>query len=377
VQTFVSQAHGAGQARRCGSWAWQGVYTLLPLALLGIGAFAVAFVPLLALLQPAPALRPLAAGYVHARAFGVGGFAIAMLLSAFFRGVGDTRTPLYGMVLANLVNLVLNYGLIFGHLGLPAWGVVGAGVATAVADWVYAAALVIAFRRAAVAVAYGTDAAAPDAAAMRRFLRTSAPIGGQWVLDMLAFACFSTLVARMGAAQMAASQAMISLMHVSFMQVIGIAIAASTLVGRYVGCGDLVAARRSHDSALRLGLAWSVSAALVYLAAPEACLRLFTDDRAVLQLGAPLVAVGAAFQICDALGVLCGGALRGAGDTRWPFVVQTILAWCLFLPAAYVGSIVLAGGLTGAWLGGVVYVAVLGGALYARFRCGVWERLRI
>lgn len=121
----------------------------------------------------------------------------------------------------------------------------------------------------------------------------------------------------------------------------------------------------------------SLAAAAVFLSVPELCLRIFTDDADVLALGAPLLAVGAAFQVADAFGVLAGGALRGAGDTRWPFLAQTALAWGLFLPAAYVGGFVLDGGLTGAWLGGVVYVAVLGLALSWRFRSGAWKRVRI
>ena len=84
-----------------------------------------------------------------------------------------------------------------------------------------------------------------------------------------------------------------------------------------------------------------------------------------------------AFLICDAFGVLNGGALRGAGDTRWPFVVQTLLAWGLFLPAAYVGGAVIGAGLTGAWMGGVVYVAVLGYALHWRFQSGAWQTATI
>jgi MATE family multidrug resistance protein len=377
VQTFVSQAHGSGDARACGAWAWQGLYAVVPLAALGIAVFALGFGPLLGVLAPAPGLAPLAVSYVHMRAFGVIGITAAMVLSGFFRGFGDTRTPLYGMVIGNAVNLVLNYGLIFGHFGLPAWGVAGSGTATAVAEWVYAAFLFVVFRRRAVDRQFGTAAVVPDPAVILRFLRTSAPIGGQWVLDMLAFASFSTLVARMGTAQMAASQSLLSLMHLSFMQVVGVSIAVSTLVGRYVGAGDLAAAERSHATALRLGVALSIAAGLVFLSAPELCLRIFTDDPDVLTLGVPLLAVGAAFQVADAVGVLSGGALRGAGDTRWPFIVQTALAWGFFLPVAYVGGIVLDGGLTGAWLGGVAYVAVLGLVLRRRFRSGAWKRVRI
>ena len=377
VQTFVAQAHGAGESRSCGRWAWQGLYAVVPLAGIGMAVFALAFAPLLWLLAPAAGLSEFASAYVHARAFGVVGMITANGLSGFFRGIGNTRVPLYAMVIANLVNLVLNYGLIFGHFGLPAWGVAGSGAATAVAEWVYAALLFAISQRRRYAEPFGTAPVAPDWAAIQRYLRTSLPIGGQWTLDMLAFATFSTLVARMGTAEMAASQSLLSLMHLSFMQVVGISIAVSTLVGRYVGAGDLAAAQRSHDTAVRLGLGLSLAVGLIFLSAPETCLRLFTDDNAVLTLGGPLLAVGAAFQVCDSFGVLSGGALRGAGDTRWPFLVQTALAWGVFLPAAYLGGFVFNGGLTGAWLGGVVYVAVLGLALRWRFRSGAWKAVRI
>ncbi|MEO8605083.1 MAG: MATE family efflux transporter [bacterium] len=377
VQTFVAQEHGAGESRRCGAWAWQGWYAVVPAATLVIACFALGFASLLALLGPDRALQPLSSTYVHARALGVLPLMTAMVIAGFLRGFGDTRTPLYAMVAANLLNLVLNYGLIYGHLGLPAWGVYGSGFATAIAEWLYAAWLVVAFRRARLSQRFDTEPVAPDWAAIRRFLRTSAPIGGQWWLDMLAFAVFSTVVARMGAQEMAASQAMISLMHLSFMQIVGVQIATATLVGRYVGSGNLVAAARSHASALRFGLSLSALSAAVYLSAPDLCLRLFTADSTVLRLGAPLLLVGSAFQFFDALGVIAGGALRGAGDTRWPFLVQTVLAWGLFLPAAWLLGTVLDGGLTGAWLGGVVYVVVLGAALHWRFRGGAWQRVRI
>jgi MATE family multidrug resistance protein len=245
------------------------------------------------------------------------------------------------------------------------------------AEWVYALILIVAFRRRATAVTYHTACQRPNVKAMSRFLRTSAPIGGQWTIDMLAFATFSTLVARMGEAEMAASQALLSLMHLSFMQVVGISIAISTLVGRYVGARDLVAAERSHSTGTWLGVAVSMAVGLLFLGAPNLCLRLFTSDANVLSLGAPLLVIGVAFQVCDAVGVLASGALRGAGDTRWPFLVQTALSWLVYVPIAYLLAFTLDGGLAGAWFGGVVYVAVLGGALLWRFRTGAWKNVRI
>jgi MATE family multidrug resistance protein len=377
VQTFVSQAHGARNPQACGAWAWQGLYAVVPLAALWIVLFALASKSLFYMLGPSAEVQSLSHSYVVARAPGAAGLVAALALASFFRGIGDTRTPLYAMVVANVVNVFFGYGLIFGRLGLPDWGMAGAGAATAIAEWVQFIVLFVAFRRRRVDAEYRTAIVRADFAVVRRFLRTSLPIGGQWVLEMLSFAVFANLVARMGNLEMAASQAMLVLQHMSFMQVMAVAIAATTLVGRYRGMGDLAAAERSHFTALAVGVSIAVSVGILFLLFPEIMLRIFTDDADVVRIGSRLLVIAALFQTCDAVGVVVSGSLRGAGDTRWPFIVQASLAWGVFLPAAYFFGYVLDGGVEGAWLGGLLYLLVLGIALILRFRHGAWQRIKI
>jgi MATE family multidrug resistance protein len=376
VQTFVSQAHGAGRDGECGRWAWQGLYAIVPSAALVLFALAAAAGPLFAWLGATPEIQEHALAYVRMRPLGMTGLAIWMVLAAFFRGLGDTRTPLVATLVAEAANAVLAYGLVFGRLGLPALGIAGAGLATSIAEWVGAAVLVGAFALPR-ARRYGTRPVRPSARDIRRFLRTGAPIGGQWVLDMSAFAIFTTLVARMGNASMAASQAMISLLSISFMQAIGIGLAATTLVGRYKGAEDLESAMRSYRTALRLAVALAVGVAAAFVLFPHGLLRMYTDDAEVLRLGAPLLALGAAFQLFDALQIVIGGALRGAGDTRWPFLAQTVLAWALRLPLVWLFAFALGGGVVGAWYAEFVFILVLAGALWWRLRSGAWKEVRI
>ena len=377
VQTFVAQHHGAGDEARCGGWVWQALLVVAPAAAL-VAAGVFAFAPLwLAALGPSAALQEQALEFLPGRLVGLVGTTVAFAWVSFFRGVGDTRTPMLGAVLANLVNVVLAYGLIFGNLGLPQLGVAGSGLAMAVGEWSFALFLGVAASRRALRARYGTAPARPRAPEVRRVLRTGLPIGGQWVLDMAAFAVFTTLVARMGDASMAASQAFIALLSLSFMQASGLSVAAATLVGRYVGAGDPAAAERSFRRALGLAAGLGVTVATLFLTLPGPLLRLFSHDTAVLELGGPLLALGAGFQLLDALGIVASGALRGAGDTRWPFLAQAGLAWFVFLPAAWGLGIGLGGGLTGAWAGGLVYVAALAAAFVWRFRAGAWRRIRI
>ena len=251
VQTFVSQHYGAGQHRECGGWAWQGLYALVPMSLAIAIALSFGAAALVEWLDPDPSIKPFAIDYLVARAFGAPGLTAAVAMGSFFRGLGDTRTPLYSSVAANLLNAVLDYGLIFGKLGLPELGVEGAGIASSIAEWVNFMILFAFFQRAKIAHAFATRIVSPDRNQIRRLMRTGLPVGGQWWLEMASFALFLTLVARMGDAPMAASQAFISLLSISFMQAQGLGIAVSTLVGQYIGAKDFAAAERSFYSGIR------------------------------------------------------------------------------------------------------------------------------
>ena len=377
VQTFVSQEHGAGRAEAAGRWVWQAMAGVLPLQLAAVAIFLWVLPAWLAWLGPSSALQAHCIDYVHGRAFGMPALLACMTMAAFFRGIGDTKTPLYVTLMDNVVNAVLAYGLIFGHFGLPRWGTFGAGVATSVADWVYFISISFFFLRPKLARRFATRDARLEWRKIQRYLRTSLPIGGQWVLDMSAFALFATLVARMGDVSMAANQALLNLLSFTFMLAYGISIACSTLVGRYVGAGELEAAERSYHTALKLGLGLALIVSMLFVTIPGPLFRIFTEDPGVLALGGSLLLLAAAFQLVDALGIVVGGALRGAGDTRWPFVVQTSLAWGLRVPLVYWVGVVLERGVVGAWLAELVYIWVLGGAFALRFRGGAWKRMKI
>jgi MATE family multidrug resistance protein len=377
VQTFVAQEFGAQRKGACGRWAWQGLFASVPLAALWALAIAAFFPLLVKVLGPSHALGELATQYVHGRLPGVPALVAGVVLTAFYRGLGDTRTPLMATIGANLLNVFLVYGLVFGRFGFPAWGVAGAGAATATANWAYATIMLLVFFRRRVRQTYATLPCKPHWQSILRFARTSAPVGGTWVLDMITFALFSTIIARMGDTQMAANQAMIQLLSLSFMQAYGISIASGALVGRYVGGRDLAAAERTHHSAMQLGLGLAALVALLFISIPETLLGVFSQDASVLALGRPLLALGALFQLVDAIGIIAGGALRGAGDTRFPFMMQASLAWLVRLPLVYVIAITLRGGITGAWLGELGYVTILGTAWIVRFRHGAWRTIRI
>ncbi|MBW2495769.1 MAG: MATE family efflux transporter [Deltaproteobacteria bacterium] len=377
IQTFVSQRHGAGRDEECGSWSWQGLAANVPPAAAGALLVLLCADAIVDLLAPTETIAPLTTGYMRARALGLPGLTAAVAISSFFRGIGDTRTPLYVTLVVNAVNLLLDFGLVFGLWGLPQLGVVGAGLATSIAEWLYVGLMGAFFLRPALAARYHTRFARPRLAEIRRLARIGIPIGGQWVLEMLSFAVFVTLVARMGEAQMAASHAFIQLLSLSFMQASGISTAAATLVGRAIGAGRPDRVERSYRASLLLAGVLGALIAALFVLAPNALVGIFTDDPDVLAYARPLLMIGAAFQLMDALGIVTDGALRGAGDTRWPFAVRCLFSWLVFLPFAWWLAFPLEQGLTGAWLGGLVYIALLSPTLLWRFRSQAWRRIQI
>ena len=377
VQTFVSQRAGAGADAECGAWAWQGIYAVAPMTLVATTIIFFGATDLMRLLGPSEELQPLAASYVSVRSLGMLGLICAVSFSSFFRGIGDTRTPLYATLCANGVNVVLDYGLIFGELGLPEMGVTGAGIATAIAEWIYLLAMIVPFLRVGIRERYHATNRTPRPHDMRRLLRTGLPIGGQWWLEMVSFAAFTTLVAKMGDESMAASQAFVALLSISFMQAIGLGTAVQTLVGQYIGADDPEHSKTAFHSGLKLAVLLAGAIALLFTAVPETLMRIFTSDPEVIRLGRPLMFVGAIFQFFDAFGIVADGALRGAGDTRWPFLIRLALAWGVFVPLAYFVGIVLDGGLTWAWAAGGVHVLMLSAALVWRFRSGAWRHITI
>jgi MATE family multidrug resistance protein len=377
VQTFVAQHHGAGRTKECGTWSWQGLASVVPLAGL-VGCFILFFADsIIEILAPTESIAPLATGYMRARSFGMMGITAASSLSAFFRGIGDTRTPLIATLIANLANLFLDLGLVYGWYGMPRLGVVGAGLATSISEWIYFGAVAFMFLRPTIKARFDTRFHMPSLVDIKRLWRTGVPIGGQWMIEMLAFAVFTTFVARLGDAPMAASHAFIQLLSLSFMQAVGISIATTTLVGRYIGAGQLEYVARSLRSSMLLGSILAAIIAALFMLIPDLLLGLFSSDPDVLRYGGPLLMVGALYQFFDAIAIVSDGALRGAGDTRWPFVVRCLLSWLVFLPLAYLLAVPVGWGLTGAWLGGLGQILLLAILLVFRFRSGAWRRIQI
>ncbi len=377
VNTFVAQDYGAERYSSIGRMTWQGIYfaaisgaVLLVLSNFSGGLFR--------LLGPAQDVQAVGSTYLRIRMQGGLFIILWMCFSSFLRGLGDTRTPLKITLIANVINIVGDYLLIFGKLGLPRLGTEGAAIATIAANAVGAVLFFLAFIHTKNASAYATRSSwRPHAGEMRRLAGVGLPIGLQWFLDMGSFIVFSALIGRIGTMQLAANEATIRLLSLSFLPLFGVSIAATTLMGQYIGQEEPQYAHRSGNSAIRLGLVYTSFIALIFLVFPDKLVAIINSDPDVVRIGSRIVRLVAVFQIFDGVGIISNGCLRGAGDTRWAMFIGMGYAWFLFLPMAYIGGIVLKGGALGAWAGATLYIMALGLTFYLRFRSGKWQSIKI
>ncbi|MFN8178297.1 MAG: MATE family efflux transporter [bacterium] len=376
IQTFVAQHVGAGDPKRAWRYGVAGLHAglafsffMIPMALAGRWPYV--------WLGVAPEIIAPAATYSVIRFAGSAPYFLSRGAEGYFRGVGDTFTPMVIAVVANVVNVALAWLAVTGckPLGIPSLGVAGLGYATVIATCVQLAGFGIASRRRRSRGDFAPrlrDRSRRED--LRDLLRLGAPAGVAWLLDIAAWSLFTIEVARVEASQAAANVIAITLLRASFMPGFAIGTAAQTLVGRYLGAGDVRSAARSGWTSVALAGSYMGVLGLVFFLFGGDLFGLFTADANVREHGAHLMRWAAVFQIGDAFQVVLGGALRGAGDTRFVAVVVFSAAWGVFAPLAWWLVSVRGMGVEGGWMACTIWVAALATPLALRFRGNAWRK---
>ena len=377
ANTFISQDYGAKQFDDIGRKLWHYLY-------IAIGSYMILliFTPLsrylLILIGASAKVEEYGTTYIRIMIYSGLGMFINFSISGFFRGIGNTKTPMYIGITANIFNVIGNYLLIFGKFGFPRLEVTGAALATLISTF-FASILYVAIGLShKYNSRYGTKSFyKPDFALIRRILRIGLPMGVQFFLDNASFSVFAALIARMGDVQLAASNAAISLMSTSFMPLIGISIATTTLVGQFIGAKEIDNARKSGYTAIKTGVFYTMIIASFFFTIPKLLISIISKDAKVIRLGSRILMLAGLFQLSDGFGICANGALRGAGDTRFVMIIGLSYAWFLFVPLSYLLGHILKGGVVGAWMGATVYIILYGITVLVRFQRGKWESIKI
>jgi MATE family multidrug resistance protein len=363
LDTLVSQAFGAGDREDCRksliSGVWLALLLIAPVMLLIEAA-----IRLLPSLGVDPAVIADVEPYLRVVNWSAAPLIIYFAFRRYLQSCHIARPVMTTLITANLINLAVNWILVFGNLGAPRLGAVGAAWATFLSRiYMMVALAVVIWRhdRGLPKVSWR-----PDWRRIRELISLGLPAAGQMGVEIAVFAAVTVLIGRLNAIALAGQQIALTIVGTTFMMPLGISSAAAVRVGSAVGRGDPEGAARAGWTALGLGAIVMSCAAAALLLMPHAIARLFSPEPQIIEAGAELLRVAAFFQLFDGLQVVATGALRGAGDTRTPMLCHFAGYWIIGLPVGVWLCFHEGMGARGLWIGlsfgliliGIVLVAV-------------------
>jgi len=362
IDPLIAQAHGAGDGRAVGLAAQRGLLLALALSVpVAICWYATEWV-LLAVGQDAALARD-AQVFARVQIPSVPLFMAFSALRQYLQCRGIMRPAMIVLVVANVFNALLAWALIFGHLGFPALGLWGAGLATSLTRGFCFLGLVLLIRYLALHRGAWPRVGREilDWRAFRAIFAIGIPVAIHFSLEIWAFSGASLLAGWLGATPVAAHTIALNLASLSFMLPLGISQGAVTRVGNLLGAGRAEAAERAAWVAIAFGAAVMGACGVGFLLGREALPRLYTGDPTVIALAASILPIAAAFQVFDGTQVVCCGVLRGMGRTRPAAWFNLLGYWALGLPLGAWLAFRAGWGLHGIWWGlcfGLAVVAV-------------------
>ncbi len=384
TNSIVAQNHGANKKQACSRAVAQGIW------------FSLISVPLILMCIPlgrlvliwgghGPDIVPLEIEYFTILMIGGTLLPFNAALSSFFSGRGRTSIVMWGNVAGNAANILLDYLLIFGKWGFPELGIRGAAIATATTNLIPAIYWLSLYLAPKYQFKYKTRKSFHwDKGMFLVLLKFGIPSGIQFFLDVAAFTVFVLLIGRLGEVNLAASNIVLSIELLAFLPMVGVSIATATLVGEYIGRGQMDIAEKSVHTALKSAFMYTGVLAILFFAIPEQFIKVFTagqGDQAnfteVVRTAINLLKIIAIYTIFDALYIIYSGALKGAGDTKFAMWAQVIVAWVLFVIPVYLIVVKFQLGLYPAWVAVLCYVILLGVVFWLRFRSGAWRRISL
>jgi len=273
------------------------------------------------------------------------------------------RPVMVVLITANLVNVVVNWLLIFGHFGFPRMGTNGAAWAT-VASRVYVAvalAAIIAWRERGASVSLFSTPLRVEAPRLWQLVKLGFPAATHLTAEVGVFAAATAFAGRLDPIALTSHQIALNVATVTYMVPLGVASAGAVRVGQAVGRRDPHAASQAGWTAIAIGVGFMACSAVGMLTVPSRIIGLFTHEPSVVALGISLLFVAALFQLFDGLQGVTTGVLRGLGDTRTAMFSNLAAHWLLGLPFGYFLCFVAGWGVIGLWIGlsvGLVAVAL-------------------
>ena len=381
---LIAQYVGAKAAHRVGIALWQGIWCAILCSIL-MGMTWWFAEPLFNFVGHAPEIRELEVAYFQSLAIGAGFCLLGASVGAFYSGRGRNRLVMLSSLLGAVVNIPLDYLLIFGGLGFPRLGIVGAGVATGVGwfvSFVFLAYFVFKIENEKVFKVRSAWQFDPEM--FRRLLRFGLPSGLNLFLELVGTLWFIFEIGRLGTSALAASNIAFSINSLVFTPMLGLNMAVAALVGQAMGRKMPKDAEQITKNTLHIAIVYMFPFALLFMLFPEFLLNIFApegmsaeDFANVRTVGTVLLSYIAIYTLVDAGNIVYLGALKGVGDTVGIMLILICsMLFVLILPIVTMRHLGLIS-LHSYWLAFMGYVSAMAVLAHLRFWRRRWHKLKV
>lgn len=305
------------------------------------------------------------------------------VLACFFSGIGRTRIVMIATLAALVVNVLLDYILIFGKFGFEPMGIRGAAIATVAGEAAAMLVLIGAYLAPKIREEFGVlQSFRFNWPVMKNLLYFGSPAGVELLLNFMAFTLMVTLFHAQGETVATASTIMFNWDMLSFIPLIGIEIGVTSLMGRYMGANRSKLAEYATYSGIKVGLAFSAFTMLIFMFMPHVLVEVFHPENnlslylAAAPLAESLLRIASFYVLSEAVMIALIGALRGAGDTYFCMYASIIVHW-LFVPILYLSLNIFHFSVPLSWFFIAVFYFLFSGVLYWRFKSGKWKKIKV
>lgn len=390
---LVARAIGAKEPAEAAKVAKQSLLVSIAMAFIFTTLGLVLARPIIVLMGAEADVVPLSTAYFQIVCMGLPLMIISMIMAGVLRGSGDTKTPMYINGIANILNIIGNFFLIFptrvwefslggvSHaLTIPGagLGVPGAAISTTLSRCFAGIVILMLIFRGGVRVKINwREPFRIDLPVIRRIFKIGIPAAAEQMVMRFGQLFYGRIVASLGTMLYAAHRITLTAESVSFNVGFGFALAATTLVGQNLGAEKPEMAEKSGFMAVKMGAIFMSVVGIFFLFWPDLFLRIFTRDPEILKNARVCLQIVAVSQPFLAAVMGFAGGLRGAGDTKSVLYVTLLGMWGLRLTLSWILCVILDWGLAGAWIAMTIDLILRGSMLLVRFKKGRWKAIRV
>jgi MATE family multidrug resistance protein len=378
ITPLISIAEGKGKIKRISYLFQHGMWINIITAILLIGIIAMMSQGLHLLNQPEDVVA-LTIPYLFIITASLFPFMIFQTFKQFAEGLSQTKQAMYVTIFCNLVNVFLNWVLIYGELGAPELGLNGAGIATLISRILMPILMgwyVFRSNRYKIfELKWGIKKL--RFYMINRILKIGVPTGFQYIFEVSAFSAAAIMMGWIGVNALAGHQIAINLASISYMMAAGLSTAGMIRVSNQIGRGNPKGMHEAGLVVFGMVLIFMFSAAFIFIGLRNFLPTFYIDDPEVIAISSSLLIIAGLFQLSDGIQVVGLGVLRGMEDVQFPTIITLIAYWVLGLPLGYYLAFELGYGAEGIWYGLLIGLSITAVVLFFRFQVLSKKRINV